>query len=66
MADPAFVSLGLDGVPWLTIERLDDTVGSQANSATATGTDYRRKRDGTTVPFCFTCVLGVIASAFRR
>jgi len=57
MADPAFVSLGLDGVPWLTIERVNDTVGSQAISTTVTGTGYRRKRDGTTVPFRFTCVL---------
>jgi uncharacterized lipoprotein YbaY len=57
IADPAFVSLGLDGMPWLTIERLDDTVGSQAISVTVTGTGYRRKRDGTTVPFRFTCVL---------
>ena len=57
IADPAFVSLGLDGVPWVTIERLDDTVGSQAISVTVTGTGYRRKRDGTTVPFRFTCVL---------
>jgi uncharacterized lipoprotein YbaY len=58
MADPAFVGLALDGVPWVTIERLDDTVGSQAISTTVTGTGYRRKRDGTTVPFRFTCVLG--------
>ena len=58
MADPAFVGLALDGVPWLTSEQVDDTVGSQAISTTVTGTGYRRKRDGTTVPFRFTCVLG--------
>ena len=57
-ADPAFVSLGLDGVPWLTSEQVDDTVGSQAISTAITGTGYRRKRDGTMVPFRFTCVLG--------
>ena len=58
VADPAFVSLGLDGVPWLTSEQVDDTVGSQAISTAITGTGYRRKRDGTMVPFRFTCVLG--------
>jgi uncharacterized lipoprotein YbaY len=56
-ADPAFVSLGLDGVPWLTRERLDDTVGTRPISATVTGTGYQRRRDGTTVPFRFICAL---------
>src|SRR5262249_23582755 len=55
--DPAFVSLALDGVPWLAIERTDDTRGSQAISTTVTGTGYERRRDGTAVPFRFTCVL---------
>ena len=48
-ADPAFVSLALDGVPWLTTEQTDDTVGSQPISETVTGTGYRRRRDGTEV-----------------
>jgi uncharacterized lipoprotein YbaY len=55
--DPAFASLGLDGMPWLTLERLDDTVGTQPISATVTGTGHRRRRDGTMVPFRFTCAL---------
>jgi type III secretion system (T3SS) chaperone YscW len=56
-ADPAFVSLGLDGMPWLTIERVDDTVGSQPISAAVMGTGYWRRRDGTAVPFRFKCAL---------
>jgi hypothetical protein len=56
-ADPAFVSLALDGAPWLTIEKTNDTVGSQPIFETVTGTGDRRRRDGTVVPFRFTCVL---------
>jgi len=56
-ADPAFVSLALDGVPWLTIEQTDGMIGSQPISETVTGIGYRRRRDGTKVPFRFTCVL---------
>src|SRR5262249_36251981 len=56
-ADPAFVSLALDGVPWLTIEQTDEMIGSQPISETVTGIGYRRRRDGTKVPFRFTCVL---------
>ena len=56
-ADPAFVSFALDGAPWLTIEKTDDTVGSQPIFETVTGTGDRRRRDGTAVPFRFTCVL---------
>src|SRR5258708_9895616 len=44
-ADPAFVSVGLDGMPWLTIARLDGDVGSQPLSSTGTATRYRRTRD---------------------
>src|SRR5262245_27038181 len=54
-ADPAFASLGLNGMPWLTVERLDDTVGSLPISTTGTG--YRRRRDGTAVPIRFTCAI---------
>ena len=36
--DPAFVALGLDGRPWMTVERTESAVGSQPISTTVTGT----------------------------
>lgn len=56
-ADPAFVTFALDGLPWITINRTDDVVGTQQISTTVTGTGWRRRRDGTSVPFRFTCML---------
>lgn len=55
--DPAFVTIGLDGRPWMTIERSQDAVGVQPISTTVTGTGWRRRRDGTTVFYRFTCAL---------
>lgn len=55
--DPAFVTLALDGEPWITIERMEEAVGTQPIATTATGTGWRRRRDGTVVHFRFTCML---------
>ncbi len=56
-ADAAFGVIALDGIPWLTIERTEDSVGMQPISTTVTGTGEYRRRNGTSVPFRFTCVL---------
>lgn len=56
-ADGAFGAVALDGVPWLTIERVEDTVGSQPIAQTATGSGLFRRRDGRLVPIRFTCML---------
>ena len=56
-ADAAFGVIALDGMPWLTIERTEESVGTQPISTTVTGTGEYRRRNGTSVPFRFTCVL---------
>jgi uncharacterized lipoprotein YbaY len=56
-ADPAFATFGLDGHPWITVEHTEDKVGSQNISTTITGTGWRRRRDGTSVPFRYICAL---------
>lgn len=56
-SDAAFGIIALDGMPWITIERTEESVGSQPISTTVTGTGERRRRNGTSVPFRFTCVL---------
>jgi uncharacterized lipoprotein YbaY len=56
-ADAAFGVIALDGMPWLTIERTEESVGMQPISTTVTGTGEYRRRNGTSVPFRFTCVL---------
>jgi uncharacterized lipoprotein YbaY len=55
--DPAFLTVALDGRPWMAIERTETAVGSQPISTTVTGTGWRQRRDGTSVSFRFTCVL---------
>jgi len=55
--DPAFVTIALDGQPWMTIERTQEIVGTQPISTTITGTGWRQRRDGTTAHFRFTCAL---------
>lgn len=55
--DPAFMTIALDGLPWMTIEQTESTVGIQPISTTVTGTGWYRRRGGTTVFFRFTCVL---------
>ena len=56
-ADFAFGFIALDGMPWVTIERTEEKVGSQAIATTVTGTGARRRHDHTAVPFRFTCLL---------
>ena len=56
-SDAAFGIIALDGVPWLTIERTEDMVGTQPIVTTVTGTGTQQRRNGTIVPFRFTCVL---------
>ncbi len=56
-SDAAFGILALDGVPWATIERTDSTVGTQPITTTVTSTGGLLRRNGTLVPFRFTCVL---------
>lgn len=55
-SDSAFGIIALDGRPWLMIEQTDDSVGSQAIARTVTGTGELKRRNGTSVPFRFTCV----------
>jgi uncharacterized lipoprotein YbaY len=56
-ADPAFATFALDGQPWITVERTEDKIGSLNISTTITGTGWRRRRDGTSVLYRYTCVL---------
>ena len=55
--DAAFGIIMLDGAPWLTIEQTEEKVGTQPISTTVTGTGAQRRRNGTMVPFRFTCLL---------
>lgn len=56
-SDAAFGLLTLDGAPWLSVERTEEAVGIQPIMTTVTGTGSRHRRNGTSVPFRFTCVL---------
>lgn len=56
-ADAAFGVIALDGMPWATIERTEEMVGNQPITTTVTSTGAQRRRNGTEVPFRFTCVL---------
>ena len=56
-SDAAFGVIALDGAPWITIERTENMVGVQPITTTVTSTGAQRRRDGTWVPFRFTCVL---------
>lgn len=56
-SDAAFGIIALDGRPWLRVEPTDAAVGSQPIATTVTGTGLQRRRNGTSVPFRFTCVL---------
>jgi uncharacterized lipoprotein YbaY len=55
--DAAFGFIALDGMPWVTIERTEERIGNQRISTTVTGTGARGRRDGTSVPFRFSCLL---------
>jgi uncharacterized lipoprotein YbaY len=56
-ADAAYGLIALDGIPWLAIERTEESVGTQPITTTVTGTGAQHRRNGTAVPFRFTCVL---------
>ncbi len=56
-ADAAYGLIALDGIPWLAIERTEESVGTQPIKITVTGTGAQHRRNGTSVPFRFTCVL---------
>jgi uncharacterized lipoprotein YbaY len=55
--DPAFVTVALDGEPWLTIERTEEKVGDAMIATTVTGIGSMRRKDGTSVHMRFTCLL---------
>jgi uncharacterized lipoprotein YbaY len=56
-SDPAFAIIMLDGLPWTTVGRTEEKLGAQVIVTTVTGTGARRRRDGTSVTFRFTCEL---------
>ena len=56
-ADPAFGFVALDGMPWTTIERVEEKIGNQQIVTIVTGTGMRQRRDGSSVPFRFTCMI---------
>ena len=56
-SDAAFGLIALDGIPWVTIERTEESVGTQPITTTVTGMGEFHRRNGTSVPFRFTCVL---------
>lgn len=57
LGDPAFVTIALDGQPWMTTEPTPEVIGPMAISTTVTGSGWSRRRDGTSVYFRFTCTL---------
>lgn len=57
LGDPAFVTIALDGQPWMTTEETREVVGATAISTTVTGIGWSQRRDGTSVHFRFTCAL---------
>ena len=56
-SDAAFGLIAIDGIPWVTIERTEQSVGTQPITTTVTGLGALHRRNGTSVPFRFTCVL---------
>lgn len=55
--DPAFVTIALDGEPWMTVERTEEKVGDAMIATTVTGIGSLRRKDGTSVPLRFTCLI---------
>ncbi len=56
--DPAFMTLALDGRPWMTVDKADDASDpSSPPPTTISGNGWARRRDGTSFLFRFTCVL---------
>jgi uncharacterized lipoprotein YbaY len=56
-ADAAFPPFALDGQPWVVVEHGEAKVGSLTVATSITGMGWRRRRDGTSVPFRYTCAL---------
>jgi uncharacterized lipoprotein YbaY len=55
--DEAFVAFALDGLPWISAEEAEVSVGSQVIWTTITGSGWMRRRGGTTTFFRYTCLL---------
>ncbi len=55
--DPAFMTLALDGRPWMTVDKADDDPDPQAHQTTISGNGWAKRRDGTSFLFRLTCVL---------
>ena len=60
--DPAFMTLALDGRPWMTIDQTEDA-DPQAILTTITSNGWAKRRDGTSFLFRFTCVLNAHGQA---
>ncbi|WP_289294441.1 YbaY family lipoprotein [uncultured Reyranella sp.] len=60
--DPAFMTLALDGRPWMTIDRTEDA-DSRSVLTTITSNGWAKRRDGTSFLFRFTCVLNAEGQA---
>jgi hypothetical protein len=56
-SDAAFGVIMLDGVPWVTIEKTAEQVGTQKAATAVTGSGMMRRRNGSLVPIRFTCML---------
>lgn len=56
-ADNAFPLLSLMGVPWMTIERTDQTVDGAHIVAIVTGTGIRTRRRGETLGLSYRCLI---------
>jgi uncharacterized lipoprotein YbaY len=55
--DKAFPLLSLMGVPWMTIERIDETVDGAHIVAVVTGTGMRARRRGQVLGLSFRCLV---------
>lgn len=55
--DEAFVAFALDGLPWISTEKAEVSVGSQIVSTAITGSGWLRRRGGTLTFFRYTCLL---------
>ena len=56
-ADPAFPLLGLQGLPWYTIEKTDQTLDGNRIAAIVTGIGVRWRRRGEVVALRYRCLI---------
>jgi hypothetical protein len=56
-SDAAFGVIMLDGLPWVSIEKTGEQVGTQKAATAVTGSGMMRRRNGSLVPIRFTCML---------